>query len=346
MDAAIDTNHREPIANPETEVRKTRAATKTRMAGHQGPGLHYKHVRTTVVLLMSSTIFREFSPQEQQAFREIERLNFDLSAAGGTSLEYAFAKLDDEVMARARAQYEFVANEPNSIRNHYDRIATCRLCGKGDSKDDGSNKDKLQYDFRLQNTEGGADLWVGSDCIVNFGLKVRGAETSEEARAILERNLRQCMSLWKKEAWRNEHPDHVELMKHFHALEDATGEFKYYGKYGRRGPDIAILGQSQNTIFRRCQALLRCMRGALRFYQRTNYLTPSKTEEWRQTKLWLFSLGWLTRTLDTSAQMTYEQREDFLRKARVEREAKIEALRTRRTPRAMPATPRTPRAMP
>lgn len=198
MDKNSVTETSEPIANPEIAKRKTRSATKTRMFGHEGPGLHYKHVRTTVVLLMHSTVFREFSLAEQRAFREIEKCNFDLSAANDSDLEHVFAKLDDEVMARVRREFEFVPTL-TSIRNHGACIASCALCGKGDSKDDGSNRDKLQYDFRLQNIAGGGDLWVGSNCIINFGLKVRGAETSEEARAILERNLRECMSLWKKE---------------------------------------------------------------------------------------------------------------------------------------------------
>lgn len=331
----IDMPTGEPAANPESAKRKTRSATKTRMAGHEGPGLHYKHVRTTIVLLKHSTVFREFTLREQQAFLNIESLNFDLSAATDDALEFAFAKLDDEIMKRVRSEYEFVPGLA-SIRNHRACIASCALCGKGDSKDDGSNRDKLQYDFRLANHAGGDDLWVGSNCIVNFGLKVRGAETSEEARAILERNLRECMSIWMKEAWRNDHPDHAEMRKHYDALERATHDFRYYGRYGQMKHDIFTLGQSQEMVYRRCASLLKPMRSALRFYQRTSYLTESKTETWRATKGLLFSLRWLTSTLDGAADKWGRDREEYLANARAEREAKIAALKTKRTPRPMP----------
>jgi hypothetical protein len=331
----IDAPSGAPIANPETSTRRTRSATKTRMAGHEGPGLHYKHVRTTVVLLMNSTVFREFTLDEQNAFREIEKLNFDLSASTGTTLEYAFAKLDDDVMARVRDEFEFVKGL-TSIRNHKACIATCALCGKGDSKDDGSNRDKLQYDFRLLNASGGTDLWVGSNCIVNFGLKVRGAETSEEARAILQRNLRECMSLWMKEAWRNDHPDHVEMEKHYKELETAAHDFKYYGRYGSMKHDIEALGQSQEMIYRRIASLLRPMRNALRFYRRADYLTEQKSEVWRLTKGLLYSLRWITTTLDGAADTWGERRASYLLKARADREAKIASLKANRKPRPMP----------
>lgn len=333
--SVIDAPSSEPVANPESSKRKTRSATKTRMAGHEGPGLHYKHVRTTVVLLMNSTVFREFTQREQNAFREIEKLNFDLSAAEGTDLEYIFAKLDDEIMRRVRGEYEFVPTLA-SIRNHGACIASCALCGKGDSKDDGSNRDKLQYDFRLQNTAGGEDLWVGSNCIINFGLKVRGAETSEEARSILERNLRECMSMWKKEAWRNDHPDHVEMAEHYSSLEALARDFRYYGRYGRMEHEIALLGQSQRTVYYRISNLLRPMRNALRFYKRADYLTEQKNEVWRQTKLLLFSLRWMTSTLDRVMDMRWSEREQFLDNARIEREAKLASLKKKRVPRPMP----------
>lgn len=324
------------VANPETPKRRTRGATKTRMVGHEGPGLHYKHVRTTLTLLKHSTVFREFTLREQQSFLNIESLNFDLSAANDDSLQHAFSKLDDEIMKRVRDEFEFTPGIA-SIRNHGACIATCALCGKGDSKDDGSNEDKLQYDFRLANHAGGDDLWVGRSCIVNFGLKVRGAETSEEARAILERNLRQCMSLWQKEAWRNEHPDHVEMRKHYDAIERATHDFKFYGRYGQMKSDIYLLtGQTQEQVFRRCASLLRPMRGALRFYERTSYLTESKTEAWRSTKAMLFSLRWLTSTLDACTNKWGADREAFLVKAKHDRDAAIAARKAARKPRPMP----------
>lgn len=330
-------NHtgREPVANPETPKRKTRGATKTRMAGHEGPGLHYKHVRTTVVLLMHSSQFRNFTTAEQNAFREIQKLNFDLSAAQGTDLEHTFAKLDDEIMKSVKNEFEFVRGLA-SIRNHKACIASCALCGKGDSKDDGTNLDKLQYDFRLTNTSGGDDLWVGSNCIVNFGLKVRGAETSEEARAILERNLRECMTIWRKEAWRNDHPDHAEMEKHFKDLERACMDFKFYGRYGSMKQDIEALGQSQEMVFRKCAALIRPMRNSLRFYRRADYLTDSKQEAWRTTKALLFSLRWLTSVLDGAHDRWGYDRAEYLKEARRAREEKLAALRVKRVPRPMP----------
>jgi len=325
-----------PVANPEMKKKRTRSATKTRMAGHEGPGLHYKQVRTTIALLKHSTIFLEFSVEERAAFNEIARLNYDLSAAKSLALEHAFAKLDDEVMGRARDEFEFVRGR-TSIRNHGACIASCALCGKGDSKDDGTNQDKLQYDFCLTNTQGGTDLWVGSNCILNFGLKVRGAATSEEARAILERNLRECMSIWKKEAWRNDNPEHARIAEHFAALERLCHDFRWYGRYGSMKGDILTLGQTQEGVFRRCQAAVQPMRNALRFYERADYLTDAKAVAWKEARRLLHSLQWLVAQLDAAQNKNGYEREHFLHQARIAREKLLAVRVQKRTPRPMPA---------
>lgn len=323
----------EPVVNVEVPKKRTRSATKTRMAGHVGPGLHYKHVRTTIVLLRASTVFREFTLKEQAAFTEIAEHNYDLSSATNLALEHAFAKLDDEVMKRVRDEFEFVPGLA-SIRNHGACIAACALCGKGDSKDDGSNRDKLQYDFRLQNLHGGEELWVGSNCIVNFGLKVRGAETSEEARQILERTLREHITMWRKEQWRAEHIDHADIPEHAKQMYRFAQQYHcFYGRYRDRRSEISALGQDAGDLWRKTSKSARAMRGVGRFYERADYLTPVKEKAWREARGLIQSLRWLTNALEVVSNLPYEQRRERCIAMRREREAHLAKIRQSRQPR-------------
>lgn len=331
------------IQDDDDEKKVTTAATKTRMFGHSGPGLHYKHVRTTIVLLMSSSVFREFPLKEQRAFSELREANFDLSAVTNLTLEHAYAKLDDELMERVQREFEFVPALGN-IQDHGGCYATCALCGKGDSKDEGDNQDRLRYDFRLTNLGGGQDLWVGSNCIVNFALKVRGAETSEEARAILERSLREHLAMWKKEQWRAEHMDHLEIPQQWEEMKTFMQRLKYYSDLGSRTSDLNALGYTQSSLFYKTTERQRDMRIVTRFYRRSDYLTQVKQEMWDLSKSWLNELRWISNMLDRSKNLGSQARIDFLISQREERRAaslrkrprSMEAAALKRKPRPMP----------
>jgi len=295
----------------------TKKATKTRMAGHEGPGLHYKHVRTTVALFMASTLFAKLDDETRAQFRVIVDRNYDLSGVPDEVLTATIATLDDDVMKAARAEFEFEPRMGN-IRDHGACVAHCALCGKGNSKEaEGGteNRDKLRYDFRLANTAGGNDLYVGADCIVNFALKVKGAETSAEARAILERSLREHLAIWRQEAWRAEHPAHATIPDLWQHYVRAGFEWKYWQRFGQREQDIALLGQSQHAIYYKLVEHARTCKSLTRFYERKNFLTEAKTEEWKAARGFMLSLAWMRGVLEATEGMQGQAKHEALTRA-------------------------------
>lgn len=316
-------------------AKRTRGATKTRMAGHEGPGLHYKHVRTTIALFCASTLFAQLDEETRAQFRAIVDRNYDLSGVPDETLTATIATLDDDLMKKVRDEYEFVPRMGN-IRDHGACVAHCALCGKGNSKagDGEENRDKLRYDFRLQNNNaGGADLYVGADCIVNFALKVKGAETSAEARAILERSLREHLALWRQEAWRAANPSHATIPELWQAYVGAAHEWRYWSRFGSREADIHTLGQSQRGIYFALTKHTRVMKALVRFYERKNFLTEAKTEEWKQARAFMRSLSWLRGALLATEHLQGHERHEALVKAL---DARKRALATiSRTPRRL-----------
>lgn len=316
-----------------TKTTKTKSATKTRMAGHEGPGLHYKHIRTTCTILLASTQFAKVDECVRACVLALVEINFDVSRLADAHVE-ALTMLDDELLAAARAEFEFVPAR-GAIRDHGEHVGHCALCGKGDSKrgEGEENRDKLRYDFRLANVAGGSDLYVGADCIVNFGLKVRGAETSAEARALLERTLREHIAIWKVETWRAEHADHADIPALSGTLTDRLFPWKYYGRFGRRSEDIRLLGQEQHRIYSALTSAARAMRTCTRFYQRKGALTPQKTAEWRGARGLAKSLTWIESVLDATERLQGAERTAALIAAREKRERLLAAMK--RTPRRL-----------
>ena len=316
-----------------TTTKKTRSATKTRMSGHEGPGLHYKHIRTTCTILLASTQFATLDESVRACIRALVEINFDVSRLADAHVE-ALTLLDDDLLAKARAEFEFTPAR-GAIRDHGEHVGHCALCGKGDSKrgEGEENRDKLRYDFRLANVAGGEDLFVGADCIVNFGLKVRGAETSAEARALLERTLREHIAIWRTETWRAENGDHADIPALSGTLTDRLFPWKYYGRFGRRDTDIRLLGQEQHRIYSALTNAARTMRTIARFYARKGALTPQKTAEWRQAKGLAKSLTWIEGVLDSTERLQGPERATALIAARESRERLLASMK--RTPRRL-----------
>lgn len=321
-------------ASPIAPRKVTRSATKTRMHGHEGPGLHYKHVRTTVALFMASTLFAKLDEITKKQFDVIVARNYDLSGVPDVVLEATTATLDDDVMKLVQDEFEFIPRMGN-IRDHGACIGHCALCGKGNSKqsEGETNLDKLRYDFRLANVRGGTDLWVGADCIVNHALKVKGADTSTEAREILARSLREHIAIWRQEAWRAEHPTHADIPDTYSRIAAAMHEWKYYGRFGSREQDIEALGQTQRALWFALRHACLSMKANARFYERKNFLTECKTDEWKSARALIRSMEWLEGVLRATESMQGEQKYKALKDARAKREAAFAAMK--RTPRRL-----------
>lgn len=249
----------------------------------------YRVKRATTVLAAASATVKEMDGQAGDGMRSaldaVRAKNYDFELVDGSSLERIYARFDDEFAAKVLSEYRFVP-ERGSCRDNVDNTGICALCGKGDSRDDGANEDHIRYEFKLTNDAGGEDVWTGSTCIVNHALKVQGAETSDEARRILERALREHISWWKQEQWRAEHGDHADIpgeWQEFRFLpRDVSG---YYGaSYRRNASGLAMVRVDVDAVRREVARLYQAFRTAARFYERKTYLTEKKTATWEEAR--------------------------------------------------------------
>lgn len=290
------------------------------MTQNKNKKLGYRVARSTVVLSESSAAISDImSPELRDALAAIHGVNFDFARLDDETLETVFANFDDAFTTRVKAEYEFEPDDPTAVKVHDSREAICVLCGKGDSKDTHDNIDQIRFEFRLTNTAGGKDLWVGSTCILNFGLKVRGADTAEEARKLLEQSCRNALKLWKIRQWQAEHPTHAEIPEQYEQLCDIvrTAAYKSY----RFANELRVLGVNPNT-WADSGDLQRRFRTSARFYQRSGHLTPKKMEAWKEACELLYQHADLDKALSQYEQLPPKARFDYLVMLAGEMEAK------------------------
>lgn len=236
----------------------------------------YKIIRSTVVLAMHSAALREIqTPDLERTLKRVVEVNYDMARLTDEELESLYAYFDDAFTDKVKAEFEFGAGAGDVIV-HSACEATCLLCGKGDSKDTGDNKDQIRFEFKLSNHAGGRDVWCGSTCIINFGLKVRGAQTAQEAKDLLGKAMRNALRLWKIRQWQAEHPDHEKIPALYEEMRR-----QYINAYTSFVP-LMLLG-----VYEEASTLARATHGlklAVRHYQRYAYLPPAKEAAWDAAK--------------------------------------------------------------
>ncbi len=241
--------------------------------------LHYKEIRTTMVLLANSKAVQAEGREElRKALSAAAARNFDLEDMEAAYVEEIYGVVDNQLAETALSEYEFVP-ELGSIRDHHACVAVCELCGKGDSKGDGTNEDKLRWDYKLTNQSGGADVWAGSRCIINHALKVRGADTSEEAREVLERAMREHMNWWRQQEWQAANPGHQAMRGDLEGIWSHQAGWSWTARQYNAELSLAGIGAQQDL-----NALWKQMRTVFKFYSRKGYLTEKKQATWEETK--------------------------------------------------------------
>lgn len=259
-------------------AKQTLASMGGKVGYQSRDGLGYRKTRATAVLAMHSAFLRsKQEPKLEKILGKLRGLNFDQNQLPPRELEYIYAHFDDEMTKAITGEFEF-RPAMGSIRDLHSACGHCDLCGKGDSRDDGGNEDKLRYQFLLSNTAGGESIWVGSSCILQHGLHVDGAANAEEAEAILRKTLQQHLKVWKIEAWKTANPDHASIL----SLWDSFRTFPYYRAY----PDeyYAVFGLDAVGLLTRHRKAYRPFRTAARFYGRNGFLTESKTAAWVEAR--------------------------------------------------------------
>jgi hypothetical protein len=242
---------------------------------------HYRVLRSTIVLAKSSNaLTRVQTPELLEAIADVQTRNYQFDQIDPAILETIYAHFDEDFTDEVRNEYTFYPS-PSNVRVHPAAVAICELCGKGDSKETGDNKDHLRIEYKLDNHAGGQDVWCGSTCIVNFGLNVDGAATAEEAERLLSKSMRQALRQFEIAAWRAENPDHADMAEHYQrlrheAVSASTIAREHFG-------ELLLMGRDAERLLN-LDALVRPMRTASRFYIREGYLTPKKMAAWDATR--------------------------------------------------------------
>jgi len=268
----------------------------------------YRVKRSTAVLALNSVALNS-QTHLRPALEALAAVNFDMERLDNETVETLYAGLDDTFSAKVLAEFSYVSAF-GSVRDNGACIAICNLCGKGDSRDDGANRDHLRYEFKLTNSAGGADVWTGSTCIVNHSLKVQGAGNADEARRILEKSFREHLAMWRIEQWRAEHPDHGEIPNQFEQFRTLPRDLSHYGRYSRYEGEAALLGLDLTTMSREASRAFKPFRAAARKYMRDGHLgfgkglLPSEKQvAWAGAKTLLTQVVQLERDLLDAAQI-------------------------------------------
>jgi len=268
----------------------------------------YRVKRATAVLALNSVTLGTYS-HLRPALEALAAVNFDMERLPDETVQVLYAGLDDTFSAKVLAEFSYVPGR-GAVRDNGACVAICNLCGKGDSRDDGANRDHLRYEFRLTNVAGGEPVWTGSTCIINHALKVQGAENAEEARRILEKSFREHLAMWRIEQWQAEHPDHKEIPTQFEQFRTLPRDLSSYGRYSRYEGEAALLGLDLGRLSRDASRSFKPFRAAVRKYQRDGHLGfgkgtfPSeKQAAWERAKDVLEKVVRLERDLLDAAQI-------------------------------------------
>lgn len=259
---------------------------------------HYRVLRSTVVLALSSHVINDILDKDlKKAIAQVQKKNYQFDQIDPVTLEVLYAAFDDDFTKKVRDEFIFYPGK-GSVRVHASAIGVCELCGKGDSKETGDNRDHLRIEFQLKNIAGGKDTWCGSTCIVNFGLKVDGAATAEEAERLLGMSMRQAVRQFEIDAWRASNAGHEDIPGEYQELRNLVTTAEHYTRdyFG----EMILLNLDPEQLGRVVRDILRQMRVSSRFYQREGYLTPKKQDGWVLARWALKQIRLTQRALDAA----------------------------------------------
>jgi len=245
---------------------------------------HYRVLRSTVVLALASDAYASIrTPELAAAVDAVVAANYQFDQVADELLELVFVTFDDEFAKRVLGEFRFVPSREN-VRVHPKCEAICTLCGKGDSKEEGGNLDFIRFEYRLNNDVSGNEVWCGKTCIIKYGLRVDGAATSEEARGLLERSMREALRQWEINEWRLSHNDHAGMPEEYQRFRGAW----YARPYNERRMlqyrvELMIGGLAATSDDARNRAA-RAFKNAVSFYLRNGFLTEAKQHAWDRAR--------------------------------------------------------------
>lgn len=185
------------------------------------------------------------------------RVGWDLDKLDRKHVEMIYAYVDDTLAENAKA--EFSANTKTIIDHRMD-TAECKLCGHK----------HIRWEFQLENTAGGTDVWTGSTCIVEYGINVDGSATAEEALARLNEAINKAKRKAAMEDWQAAYPNHKADMARVFAASTALFPHPMYGIH------YSLVEPHFRARWKRMQ---QWGKAAVRYYDREGFLTEKRTRQ-------------------------------------------------------------------
>ncbi len=191
------------------------------------------------------------------AIDALDAAGWDMYKLAQGDVELIYTSFDDEMEERVKAEFEA---DPGFLVDHGHNYTDCKLCGQY----------PIRFEFKI-NGKNGSDVNCGIDCIVNHSLHVKGAETSEAARKVLEAAIRRQLRKVRLEKW---HEVTAFNGQHFNRVLNALAKARSV-----RLPDEGWEASSARS--RNARHLQREVVKLERFYARAGWLgTESKWTTW------------------------------------------------------------------
>lgn len=150
---------------------------------------HDKRVTLTLARLSATCVEM---PELMEVLQKLPSINYDLNQLPQEDLELLYAEFDDGLERKIKNEFEA---DPEYLEDLIIPDGVCPLCGHRGCR----------FIFRLQNLQRGEDIKCGSECIITYGISVKGAETAELAKKMLEKAIRKAIKKVKIETWHKEY---------------------------------------------------------------------------------------------------------------------------------------------
>jgi hypothetical protein len=260
----------------------------------------YRVIRSTVVLAQHSAALKDIIDKSlRRTLKKVERVNYDFAQLDDEDLEVLYGYFDDKFMKKVKREFMFIPYS-GAIRDNHGTVAICNLCGKGDSKDTEDNEDHIRYEFLLTNMVDGTDVWCGSTCIINYGLKVKGAKTAEEAKRLLDQSLREHKRQWMIEEWQATNGDHEKIPEQYQQFRRMPYMLRMHGVLYDNFGELQLAGFDMDATRNAAEDGWKDFRTASHFYQRNGFLTETKMEAWTNAKSILQHVAEMQNVLNVS----------------------------------------------
>lgn len=206
--------------------------------------------RVTLNLAMHSECTRE-RPGLLEVLDRTSAQGFQLESLAQADVEAIYAEFDEELERQIISEWEV---DPTYLEDHRGSFQVCPLCFH----------EGLRFLFRIRNRVSGHTVRCGSVCILQHGISVKGAETAEHAKKILDAAIRRQLRACEIEAWHESYQFKAEYLQEAEMALASIRSAEHGGQ-----------------VYWTARAKLRELRSLKKAYQTSGWLgTAKRWEKW------------------------------------------------------------------